>query len=438
MNTVSLIKSGFSLVDEKWGGIYKGGSYLTIGPRKSGRTLLGLQYAMESAKSKEVCLYFTNMRPKDLMIQAASIDFDIQSYMNENLIIVVRVAPPNDIYDMRNPDDYLIEYLNDIITVIEQYNPYRIIFDELTPYIGFRDEDLLDEVFVHTLETIENENITSMFVVGEPATQKAETLVNIIAGNVTGVIRLTKNENTRSQSNQAGKVTIIPNIGHTEGTFNSEYQIKPKKGVTTRKDEEAKPQREKPNYLEDSESGEEDSQKIVRPPSASKIRTSGSQKAKSPEDSEAYTFSNVYEYNDFNLLLNNQIALFKSTGQKFTLVSLKLNPAAQVKGLLSLKQLQNAVKYATEKKDKICVVDDKIIVLIVRSSQESVGNLLDRIKQHLPSDDAAYLDAVLRYVSILEFEVDEGIEKAEDMMEFILNENQRSSDNYIPVNKYYE
>ena len=131
-SSIRLISSGFNFIDKKWGGIYRGGSYMLVGPRKSGRTLLGLQFALESAKSQEVCLYFTTMRPKDLMIQAASLNFDIQAYMNQNLIIVVRVAPPNDVYDMPNPDDYLVEYMNDIITVVNQYNPQRIIFDELT------------------------------------------------------------------------------------------------------------------------------------------------------------------------------------------------------------------------------------------------------------------------------------------------------------------
>ena len=31
------------------------------------------------------------------MIQAASIDFDLQQYMNQNQVIVVRVAPPSDL-----------------------------------------------------------------------------------------------------------------------------------------------------------------------------------------------------------------------------------------------------------------------------------------------------------------------------------------------------
>nr|MDA3861094.1 hypothetical protein [Melioribacteraceae bacterium] len=177
-NGINIIKSGFSLIDEKWGGIYRGGSYLIVGPRKSGRTLLSLQFALEAATNGETCVYFTTMRPRDLMIHSASLNVDLQKHMNRNKIIVVRVSPPNDIFDMYNPDDFLIEYINDIITVVSKYRPARLIFDELTPYIGFRNMDLLEDVFAHLLETIEERNVTSFFVVGEPATQKTESIIN--------------------------------------------------------------------------------------------------------------------------------------------------------------------------------------------------------------------------------------------------------------------
>ena len=135
---LNLLQTGISLIDKTWGGFYRGGQYVLIGQRKSGKTLIGLQYAMESVKNREVCLFFTSMRPKDLMIQAASIDFDLQSYMNSNLVIVVRVAPPTDLYERSNPDNFLVEYLNDIVTVVEQYQPTRLIFDELTHFVGFQ------------------------------------------------------------------------------------------------------------------------------------------------------------------------------------------------------------------------------------------------------------------------------------------------------------
>ncbi|MGB8317056.1 MAG: ATPase domain-containing protein, partial [Ignavibacteriaceae bacterium] len=89
---IQIVPSGISLVDKSWGGFYRGGTYFMIGQHKSGKTLLGIQYVMECVKQKEVCLFFTTMRPKDLMFHAASIDFDLQHYMDQNLIIVIRVT----------------------------------------------------------------------------------------------------------------------------------------------------------------------------------------------------------------------------------------------------------------------------------------------------------------------------------------------------------
>lgn len=411
--SVSLLPFGFSLIDTKWGGVYKGGSYLLLGSRKSGRTLLGLQFALEAAKAREVCLYFTNMRPKDVMIQAASLNFDIQSYMNQNLIIVVRVAPPNDVYDMNSPDYALVEYLNDIITVVSQYKPSRIIFDELTPYIGFRNVELLRETFLRTLETVEDQDITSLFLVSEPATDKAQAIIDVLAQSVTGIIYL-KKDSSKGQLSQGGKVIISPNIGHTEGQFSADYKIEPYKGLIIDEPEERKPVQQQPQ---------------------ANLRTT-TQIPKSEANSDSMGFSNLYNQNDFQLILNNQIALFKSTGQTFNLVSFKLDPAAQVKGLLSINQLQNAVRMSTDKKDKICVVDNKIIVLIARSNPQSVPNLLSQIQSHFPSVDENYLSTVLEYISIMNIEIDENISNAESMMGYIVSSEADSEENYVPLNKF--
>lgn len=424
-NSIRLIPSGFSFIDQNWGGIYRGGSYLLVGPRKSGRTLLGLQFALECAKSSEVCLFFTNMRPKDLMIQAASLNFDIQTYMNQNLIIVVRVAPPNDIYEMYNPDDYLIEYLNDIITVVNQYNPSRIIFDELTPYVGFRNLDLLKEAFLGTLETIEEKNITSLFVVGEPATQKTNSIIEILASYVTGVIYLQKTANKFETRYDGGQVTITPNVGHTEGQFSAHYKIEPFKGVTV----ELSPGG---NVLKNDF---QNTTKEIAPP---QIHDFSNQPLKQNYSvpSEPYSFSNIYNYNDFVLLLNNQIALYKSTGQSFNLISFKLDPASQVKGLLSINQLQNAVRQSSNKKDKICVIDNKILVLLIKGNLKGAIDLMSGVQNNLPSQDQNYIQTVLEYISIFNVEVDERIENAENMMDVVMTAENSQFQSYMPISKY--
>jgi len=415
-NTVRKIPSGFSFIDNNWGGMYRGGSYLVVGPRKSGRTLLGLQMSLEAAKSSEVCLYFTLMRPKDLMIQAASLNFDIQSYMNQNLIIVVRVAPPNDIYDLYNPDEYLVEYLNDIVTVVDQYHPARIVFDELTPFVGFKNLEYLKDSFVKTLETIEEHDITSMFIISEPATQKAQSIVDGLSQYVTAVIQLKKDKTSKGERSQNGVVLISPNVGHNEGQFSASYRIEAYKGVTTdftpltHITEEFKPlMKETKDYTQIT--------KVEIP-------------------SEPYAYSNVYNYNDFLLILNNQIALFKSTGQAFNLLSFKLDTTAQIRGLLSLSQLQSAVRFAVSKKDKICIIDNKIIVLLVRGNLKSVIDLMTNVQNNLPSKDSNYVNAVLEFISIFNLEVNEKIDNAETMMENVMSTDVAQTQAYQPLNKY--
>lgn len=421
-SSIRLISSGFNFLDKKWGGIYRGGSYLLVGPRKSGRTLLGLQFALEAAKSQEVCLYFTTMRPKDLMIQAASLSFDIQSYMNQNLIIVVRVAPPNDVYDMPNPDNYLVEYMNDIITVVNQYNPQRIIFDELTPFIGFNNLDFLKDSFLATLEHIEERDVSSLFIVGEPATERAEEIVDSLAQYVTGLIYLRKSGKKLEDRFQGGQVVISPNVGHTEGQFSSEYHIEPYKGVTTdfKKNEST--------HVYTDRSIDDEQKKF------SKIKQNGNGHRKS----DLTYFTNVYNYNDFQLILNNQIALYKSTGQTFNLVVFKLDQVATVKGLLTVNQLQNAIRLASDKKDKICAFDNKVVVLLVKSSSKNVINLIQSVQDNLPSNDMEYINAVQQYISIFTLEVDESVENAESLIRYALDADRFSGSTYTPLTKYNE
>jgi len=401
---INLIKSGFGLIDDQWGGVYRGGSYLVVGARKSGRTLLSLQFAVEAADNGETCVYFTTMRPRDLMIHSASLNIDLQKYMNRNKIIVVRVSPPNDIYEMYNPDDFLIEYMNDIITVISQYKPGRLIFDELTPYIGFKNLDLLNDVFAHLLETIEEKNITSMFVVGEPATPKTEQIIGILKDSVTGVVSLHKLIEKIHCKYNGGIATITPNVGHTEGEFESEFWIEPKVGVLVAPKIEPE---------------------VVVPEQVDKKRVKSKTEKTNTEEVEDFEInseehnlqlSNLYSYNDFQLILNNQIALYQSTGQKFNFIAFKLDQAAHVQGLLSINQLKNSIGLSINKRDKFCLIDNTIMVLLIRSNEEKKKEIFNTIKTHLPSKDSKYISAISKFIFGAEIEIDDSITNSDTLI----------------------
>ena len=389
---IQLVSSGISIVDNAWGGFYRGGTYLLIGPRKSGRTLLGLQFAKECVKQKEVCLYFTSMRPKDLMIQAASIDFDLQQYMNQNQVIVVRVAPPSDLQEVENTDEFLVEYLRDIVTVVGQYQPNKMVFDELTPFINFVNLTLLQDVFIETTEAIENESVTSLFILGDPATPAANSIADTLALNSTGILYLNKAEDTESLT---GKLSITPNIGHTQGKFSAQYQLEPSKGIT------------------DDFAGKKRSTKTTA------VTESGLQYQSLAEldiPAENYTFTNFYNLNDFQLILNNQIALYRSTGQVFTLVSFRLDPEAEKEGLLTINQLMNTIRLSSDRKDKICLISNNVVVMVTKEDTRTINKFISRIKGNLPQNEQEYLEKVVPCISVLALKVDETIKNAEDMI----------------------
>ena len=401
---VQLFNSGIPLVDKVWGGLYKGGTYMLVGAYKSGRTLLSLQYAMESARQNNVCLYFTSMRPKDLLIQAASIDLDLQAYMNQNLIIVVRVATPSDLFESGNIDDFLAEYLNDIVTVVDQYNPHKVVFDELTPFIGFNDLSLLQYSFSKTCEAIEESGITSLYVVAEPASEASQAIVDTLNTSATGIIKLDISQDAKTTSDGSGMMTIIPNIGHTEGQFTSPYKVEPYKGVVI-------------NYpkikTKDEKVQTEESKSVSK-----KYKTL----AEVNVPAGSYNFTSYYNENDFKLILNNQIAFFKSTGQVFTLMSFRLDKIAESKSLLTLTQLQSAVRLATDRKDKICQLNNNVVVLITKEDPKSIDNIIGKVKANLPINQSENGEEMLLHILVYAVKVDEKIQNSDDMIHLLLAE----------------
>jgi circadian clock protein KaiC len=303
--------------------------------------------------------------------------------------------------------------LNNIVTIVEQYQPSKIVFDELTPFVGFQNVNLLQDTFLKTIEAIEDFGITSLFILGEPATQFAEKIIDAMTNYSTGIIHLSNGVLTDKEYHKC-KMTIFPNIGHTQGKFSADYVIEPNKGVTTViRSSAVSPV---PISTISPGPGSSVAPKGRKYESLIEIDTTG----------ESVTHSNYYQVNDFNLLLNNQIALYKSTGQIFTILSFRLDMEAEQKGLITIGQLQNAVRLSTDRKDKICILANNVVVLITREeNQKSIKGLISKIKSNLPNNDPGFIKSVIPYISIYAVRVDENVHNANDILGLLIgNETQ--------------
>ncbi|KAB2909881.1 MAG: RAD55 family ATPase [Ignavibacteriales bacterium] len=429
---ISLEQTGISIVDANWGGFYPGGTYLLIGPRKSGRTTLGLQFAMAGIQQKEICLYFTNMRPKDLMILAASLDFDLQTHMDNGELVVVKVTPPLDVYESANPDTYLLEYLNDIVSVVDQYQPSRLVFDELTYFVGFENINLLQQAFLKMIESIEEKNVTSLYILGEPATPFAQNIVDNMVQYSTAIIYLQKVEGVR----QGGKATITPNIGHTEGQFTTDFSFQPYKGVVfdiPQGASQSHPSAQPAGGGATISGGIPVAQSIpvgslsaAAPAVQGNIQITGTVPAKyvALNQVEVVTVpirnTNQYAMDEFKLILNNQVALYKSTGQPFTLVSLKLEPQAETAGLVSMAQLSNAVRLSLSLKEKYCIDGNTILVLLAKADERAIAILASKLRTNLQSGDPTFVDRIFPLIYAHSYISNESTENAESILKEIL------------------
>ena len=224
----------------------------------------------------------------------------------------------------------------------------------------------------------------------------------------TGVIYLQKDELLEDKT-QTGVVVITPNIGHTEGQFKSKYTIEPYKGITAEfKGKYEKESELKQEEFPDAEPLEKETIGDYKPLSSLEI----------PEDRFSYTY--YYNINDFSLILNNQIALYKSSGQIFTLISFRLDTEAEKSGMLTINQLKNSIRLSIDRKDKLCVLSNKVIVLITKDDQKTLNSLLSRVKANLPSTDAEYITKVSKLISVMMVKVDDTIENSDDLFKKLM------------------
>ena len=396
-NKLQVFPSGNPLVDLTWGGFYRGGTYFILGPKKSGRTIFALQYAMQAVSARETCLYFSSFRPKDLLINAAAVNIDLQHFIMQNLFTLVRVTPAKNIEYAKDPDSYMVEYLRDLISVIDQYNPNTIVFDELTPFIGFKDTGLLKDTFLETLDYIEEKGITSLFIISEPVTPAANKIVSSLLNLSTGYITLEKEEGFISKKSP-GKITITPNVGHVEGEFSSSYYIEPDKGIQV----DYRPE----ISVQETSIFEDKGNQYLSLNDISQIQPS-------------IVPLSFYSPDDFKLFLNNQIAYCKQTGQTSTLISVKLDEIAEKAKLLSINQLANAIRLSIDKKDKICVLRNMVLILFTKEDKDA-SSFIPLLLNNLFETSPQYLNKIKQYISLNSIKMNKGTHNAEEMFKQLL------------------
>ncbi|MCB0732160.1 MAG: hypothetical protein KDC88_14125 [Ignavibacteriae bacterium] len=325
------ISTGFSFLDQKWGGIYKGGNYFIFGSKKAGKTVLALKIIENLVQSNYNILLFTSERKKSLEIQASSIYFDINDAVSKGILTIEKY------------DDELNNF-DEVKQKIEKVNPAILVIDEIT-----NQKFEINNNYIDFIEFLENSDISTFLVASVPQNENSKSLVKKVAKYSTGIIQLQKS----AQRNYSGTIAIKPNIGHFEGEFETTYKVEPVKGLITLSDNE--------NLILGLFS-ESKSKRIFK-------------------ETKNFDYSNIYSIDEFKFLMESYKSFTKQTGSKVNILSIELLNERH-----SSAEVCNEFRNVLSEGDKISFTDNMIYILPEKSDKikiEELSGELDRILNEL-------------------------------------------------------
>lgn len=205
------ILTGIDAIDRNWGGFYRGGSYLAYGRAASGRDLLTMRFTQVGVQMGESVLFLSPSRPKDLMIQAASIGFNLREAYAQGLVKLLRIPP---VLNQQSSDDSgILKSMRDLVAIIRREKPQRLVLNDFMPFVMFRSFDRFRGAFVEMLEHTDVLDMTMILVMSEPANKESHQMIDFMNSQMTGSIHvMTPGE--REDLHQKRRLILMPNIGH--------------------------------------------------------------------------------------------------------------------------------------------------------------------------------------------------------------------------------
>ncbi|GMQ80982.1 MAG: hypothetical protein BMS9Abin05_0412 [Rhodothermia bacterium] len=203
-------RSGIDVIDDTWGGLYRGGAYLVYGQEMSGRGLLAFMLCQTGVSQQEKTLLISSDRQKDLFILAASIGFDLRAAHEAGSIRLMRVPS---LVDIRHEnDENVAQALTDLVDIIVRFQPTRVVMNDFIPFISFQSFRRFQSEFIRFLERVDALKSTIILVMPEPGNNQSRRVIEFMGLQMTGSIHIELAEqNPRSTKR---RISLIPHIGH--------------------------------------------------------------------------------------------------------------------------------------------------------------------------------------------------------------------------------
>jgi KaiC/GvpD/RAD55 family RecA-like ATPase len=124
------------------GGFLSGRSYLVTGDAGTGKTTACMQFLMAGLQQGERAVYVTvDERPGEILQSAASLEWDLQSYIQEKTLVILDASPyfSGRATSIGEKGIDLSKFVNDLAAYTNKLEATRLAIDPITPLIISQD-----------------------------------------------------------------------------------------------------------------------------------------------------------------------------------------------------------------------------------------------------------------------------------------------------------
>jgi len=138
------------------GGIFDGSTTMVIGVSGVGKTVLGTQLLREGVEKygHSALLVSLDEHPAQILRNAATIDLDLQQYVDAGQIHILFESPQELEIDV---------HFSEIVALVEKYNIQRLVIDGMTSYSTALNDVALYRNFFHALVAFSKSRLMSTF-----------------------------------------------------------------------------------------------------------------------------------------------------------------------------------------------------------------------------------------------------------------------------------
>jgi hypothetical protein len=169
----------------------------------------------------EKCLLVSPGRPQDWMIQAASVNFDLEEARAADRIRMFWV--PSKIKSQAGMDEAAAYAMGELVDMILREQPDRLLIDDFTPFLQFVSFERFREAFVSMMARLEEVETTILLMMPDAVNMPSKQIIGFMRNHMSGSIHMALKEEATAENRRV--VTLLPGLGHVNHEVFDDWEI---------------------------------------------------------------------------------------------------------------------------------------------------------------------------------------------------------------------